>query len=226
MQRLLLSFFLVCSIAVRADEFRDKHGNGVLHIQADSVFMYEFYSAPGSPVTHRLTLLRNAWSLDHHSYYFDTLKKFDTLPPWFTTLFFIPSGEYGRIDIAALDSSQGYYRTILKDEQGREVWVKKSNHTRFLTWFDFYATMSSIELISDALILYSGPTEKSKPTDYTTVIDDDRQWMTPMEIKDFWMKVEIRVPDNDPAKPDRVYSGWIQWRDENQPLIKYNLMGC
>lgn len=40
------------------------------------------------------------------------------------------------------------------------------------------------------------------------------------------MKVELRIPGRDPIATESVFIGWIKWRDEKQPLVKYNLIGC
>jgi hypothetical protein len=55
---------------------------------------------------------------------------------------------------------------------------------------------------------------------------DDRASMRALEVKGYWMKVEIQIPQRDPMMSWKTYTGWIKWRDEKQPLIKYNLMGC
>ncbi|HTF02447.1 MAG TPA: hypothetical protein VK826_00415 [Bacteroidia bacterium] len=229
MRQLLFSFLVLCCITANADEFRDTYGNGVIHIEVDSVSQINFYSAPGSKITHRISFLRNAWNIGTHYYHFDTLNAFHTMPQpsWFKTLFCIPSGEYARIDIVAVDSSGDYYRTILKDDSAREVWVKRSKHITFLTWFGFYSQMSSIELPSKEIILFSLPNEKSRQINYTKkMAEDERSSMSPLEVQGSWMKVELQYPDSDPEKPWHIHTGWIQWRDEKQPLIKYNLVGC
>ncbi len=225
--RLLLITVVLTSFVLHADEFRNKYGNGIIHIQPDSVFKIEFYSAPNSAVTHAIKFTHYAWSTDRTFFHFDTFSTIDSLPIWFESLFFITHGENSRIDLVAIDSSKDFYRTILKDDLGREVWIKKSKHVQFITWFGFYCTMASIQLNSDTVILYSGPTEQSKATDYTNVVHGDNlAQMRPLEVKFFWMKVEIRIPNEDPAKPEKILTGWIKWRDEKAPLIKYNLMGC
>ncbi len=137
------------------------------------------------------------------------------------------SAEYSRVDIIARDSSKGFYLTVLKDDQGREVWLKKTKHARFLTWFGFYSTMASIEPSSNEIILYTAPNDNAPQVNYTNIIGKDNPaTMRPLDVQFFWMKVEMQVQDPDPAKPSKVYTGWIKWRNEKEPLIKYNLMGC
>lgn len=228
---LLLLCFVFTSALVFADEFEKQYGRGVVHIQPDSFFTIEFYSGPdGAKVSHRIGILRNAWNIGTNYISFDTLQlttRVDSLPRWFSTLFFVPTGEYARIDIIALDSSNGFYRTILKDEKGQDVWVKKSKGTTFLTWFGFYSTMSSIEPLSENIVLYASPTDRAHVIDFTAMYAaDQRHTMRPLEMQYFWMKVEIQYPDPDPKQPWHVYTGWIKWRDEKQPLVKYNLIGC
>lgn len=220
----LLTFFL----PARADEFTDNYGNGVLHIKGNAWTTITMYSAPNSKPSHTIGVTRHAWSLDRNMISFDDFQIVDSLPPWLTCLFFRLSDEEPRIDIVAIDSASGFYRTILKDNEGREVWIKKDTNTTFLPWFDFYKTMSSIEVVSEELILYAAPTLKSKPSNHTDKIhnEEQRAYMKPIELKSYWMKVELHVPNLGPDVRETIYTGWIQWRNEKEPLITYNRMDC
>ena len=223
--RLLFAFLLFSSV-LSADEFEKKYGRGVVHIQPDSFSTIEFFSAPDSQITHCISILRNAWNIGTHYVNFDTL--LNSAPPaWFSTLYYIPTGEYARIDIIAVDSSNGYYRTLLKDDKGREVWIKKSKGVSFLSWFGFYSTVSSIQLESGDVTLFEKPDDKAVRVDYSYLVPLDHiPTFRPLEVKGNWMKVELQLPDSDPEIPWHVYTGWIRWRDDQKPLVKYNLMGC
>lgn len=213
------------AILVHADEFEKNYGNGVVHIRPDSIFNIEFYSAPNSEVTHHLSFFHNAWSLGRTMVTFDRM--IDSCPSWFKTQYFIANGEYARIDIIAIDSADGFYRTNLRDSANREVWIKKQKHVVFLSWLGFYNTVASIELNQGELILFDKPDSKSKQVNYTSMMEkDERGHMRALEIKGHWMKVEIQIPQRDPMMSWKTYTGWIKWRDEKQPLIRYNLMGC
>lgn len=226
------SLLLLCAVLfarlLSADAFEKQYGRGVVHIETDSLFIVEFFSGPDAEMaTHRVSIMRDAWNIGTHYVYFDSINTADSLPKWFSALYFIPTGEYARIDIPALDSSNGYYRTILKDDKGRDVWVKQSNHATFLSWFGFYCTVSSIEPVSEGIVLYESPNDQAQQLDFTHLYPPgEHHTMRPLEVQFFWMKVEIQYPDPDPQQPWHVYTGWIKWRDEKQMLVKYNLMGC
>lgn len=226
----LLPFFILLMFVLpaRADEFTDKYGNGVLHIEGSAWGIITMYSSPNSKPTHTLAVIRNSTYMNPNMIQFDKIKPIDSLPTWFSCLFLRVSDEEPRIDIVAIDSASGFYRTILKDNEGREVWIKKDTNTTFLPWFDFYKTMSSIEVVSEELILYAAPTLKSKPSNHTDKMhnDEQRAYMKPIEVKGFWMKVELHVPNLGPDVSETIYTGWIQWRNEKEPLIEYNRMGC
>ena len=212
------------SVSLSADEFSERYGNGVVHIATDTIGSVEFYSAPGSAVTHVLSFTPGAWS---EYAYFTLFDDSATVPKWFSTLFLMKSQEYARVDIAALDSAQGYYRTILKDDQGREVWVKKARHVSFLSWFGFYSQMASIEMINDTVILFEKPDIKAQRVNYTSIYGRELQGtMTPLRTNGYWMEVEYQIITNDPIMNVQKYKGWILWRDDKRPLISYNLMGC
>lgn len=213
---------------VFADEFEKNYGRGVVHIQFDSVSTVQFFSTPGATTaSHHISILRNAWNIGTHYVSFDSIHFADSVPRWFSPIYYITRGEYARIDIIAVDSSNGYYRTILKDDQGRDVWVKKSKHIQFLSWFGFYSSVANIELASAEINLYDSPTERAHRVNHTNMLPPDGRYsMRPLEVKGFWMKVELQYPDPFPGLPWHIHTGWIQWRDEKQPLVKYNLMGC
>ncbi len=221
---LLLSSIFVANL-VSADEFEKNYGKGVVHIQADSVNDIVFYSAPNGEITHRISMFRNAWALNLTRVTFDHMM--DSFPSWFKTEYFIADGEYARIDIKAVDSVDGFYRTLLRDSANREVWIKKQKHVSFLSWLSFYNTVANIELKEGDVILYKAADPKSKHVNYSPMIShDNRGNMRAIEIKGHWMRVELQFPSEDPAKPWNIYTGWIKWRDDKQPLIRYNLMGC
>ena len=225
---LLLFIILIGGKSLTADEFEKNYGRGVVHLQLDSMHTIEFFSTPEATTpSHHISILRNAWNIGTHYVSFDSIHFADTVPHWFTALYYIPTGEYARIDIIATDSSNGFYRTILKDDQGREVWIRKSKHVSFLSWFGFYRTVASIQLIGGDCILYDKPDAKSNQLNYNKMYPDEgRIQMRPLEVQGNWMKVEIQIPQHDPLLQWKTYNGWIQWRDEKQPLVKYNLMGC
>lgn len=217
-------FFLLTSISLFADEFEKKYGRGVVHIEPESLSVIDFYSGPGSQATHQLEFKPVPGVAEVYYPLLDTSRN---IPAWFNTLFLMKSAEYSRVDIIALDSSKGFYMTILKDDAGREVWVKKSKYISFITWFGFYTQMASIELLTQEIILYTEPSDKAPQINYTTIMnEDERSFMRVVDVQYFWMKVELHVPEPDPKKSWKVYTGWIKWRNEKEPLIKYNLMGC
>lgn len=210
---------------LHADEFEMNYGNGVVHIQADSISTLSMYDGPNGKEIHTLSLTHNAWSLGRTMITFDRL--IDSVPAWFATEYFIVRGEYARIDIRTVDSTEGFYRTTLRDSANRPIWIKKHKHVFFLSWLRFYQSVASVELNDGDLILYDKPDPKSKRVNYTSLYNpEDLRSLRPIEIKGHWMKVEIQIPERDPLLSWKTYTGWIKWRDDKQPLISYNLMGC
>lgn len=220
--------FSLTTLIVSADEFEKNYGKGVVHIQFDSIYQLHFFSSPQATTpSHNIFIMRDAWSLGTHYVSFDSIHFVDSVPRWFTTVFYLPRAENARIDIIATDSVNGFYRTILKDDQGRDVWLKKSKYCTFLTWFGFYNTVSSIEPSEGDVILYDKPDPKSKRINYTPMMEPgEPSSMRALEVNGQWMKVELRFPQHDPMLSWKTYTGWIKWRDDKQPLVKYNLMGC
>lgn len=225
MKNLITSAFVITfAHFANADEFEKKYGSGVVHIATDSITQINFYSSPGSAVTHRLEFVDGVFTGTPWVAALDSTAAF---PDWFSTLFLMKSEEYARVDLIALDSLKEYYRTILIDGQGQEVWVKKAPHVQFLSWFGFYNTMSSIEMENDTVILFEKADAKSKRVNYTSIFGRDRvRTMTPLRVSGYWMEVEIEITTQDPVLHAQKYTGWILWRNDQRPLVTYNLMGC
>ena len=56
--------------------------------------------------------------------------------------------------------------------------------------------------------------------------ESSRNWRgRAIEIKGSWMKVEMFEANEETEKIDKK-TGWILWRNEKEPLIKFNLIGC
>lgn len=222
---LLAGIFCFGGISLSADDFERNYGKGVLHIATDSITTIEFYSGPNSAVTHRLKFMDHVLSPAVYTPTFDGSD--EGFPAWFKTLFLMKSEEYSRVDIIALDSSAGFYRTILRDDDNQEVWVKKAPNVRFLSWFGFYNTMASIEMENDTVILFEKADAKSKRVNYTAIFGrENARTMTPLRVSGYWMEVEIEITTQDPVLHTQKYKGWILWRNDKRPLVTYNLMGC
>ncbi len=223
-KRLILFCSLLSTGMLLADEFEKNYGNGVIHIQPDSFTTIDFYSGPDSAFTYRLHIQSNSWSFS--PIVNGTMIVGTQIPQWLSTLYFLPCGAHARVDILAVDSSKAYYRTILEDDKGREVWIKKVEEVSFLSWFGFFRSVASIRLLSEEIILHNKPREKSKKRNCSQIYSPvEVRYARPLEMKGHWLKVEIQYPDNNPDLPWHVETGWIKWRDEKQLLITYSLMG-
>jgi hypothetical protein len=216
---------LVFLTAARADEFETVYGKGIAHVEVVGFSQVTMYSSPESKVTHTLSITCQAWSLNRTMLHFDSLYQFDSVPSWFKPFVMLTYGEQQRIDFTVLDSANGFYLTDLKDVEGREVWLKRNENIKFLTWMSFYSSVGTISLTSNKTILYDSPNSSAKSTDYTSRIEGRGQ-MKALEYSGMWMKVELRIPSRDPILSEEVFTGWIQWRNEQTPLVEHNLFGC
>lgn len=218
---LLFVFFTTA----RADQFETVYGKGIAHVEVVGFSEVVMYSSPQSNVTHRLSITCQAWSLNKTMLHFDSLYQFDSIPSWFKPFVMLTYGEKQRIDFTVLDSTNGFYLTDLKDAEGREVWVKRNENIQFLTWMEFYASVGTISLTNNKTVLYASPNSSAKSTDYSSRIEGRGQ-MKALEYSGMWMKVELRIPSRDPILSEEVFTGWIQWRNEQAPLVEHNLFGC
>lgn len=148
---LTLALFLFIVTTTRADEFENVYGKGVLHLPIEIYSQVEMYSSPQSQVTHTLHLMHNAWSYQRTMLHFDAIPQSDSLPSWFTPLALFVSGESERLDFIVLDSMDGFYRTNLKDDQNREVWLKKQNTHHFFPGLVFTAPWLQLKCRTDKL---------------------------------------------------------------------------
>lgn len=222
---LTFALFMFIVTSVRADEFENVYGKGIAHVEVVGFSQVTMYSSPQSKVTHTLSITCQAWSLNRTMLHFDSLYQFDSVPSWFKPFVMITYGEQQRIDFTVLDSVNGFYLTDLKDAEGREVWLKRDENIKFLTWMGFYSSVGAVSLTSNKTVLYDSPNSSARFTDYSSRIEGRGQ-MKALEYSGMWMKVELRIPSRDPILSEEVFTGWIQWRNDKSPLVEHNLFGC
>ncbi|MCX6310216.1 MAG: hypothetical protein NT084_01090 [Bacteroidetes bacterium] len=220
-----LMFFCVSS--VRADEFEKTHGLGIIQIDLDSLISLDFWEAPDDilPI-HIMTAHRELLYPEQAHFTFDRLKQ-DSIPAWFNTLYFYSGIESRRLDINCLGENGQYFQTNLKSESGKFLWIRKSMGVVFKQWIDFYLSVTNLEYVSDTVLLYDNPTNKVQAFPFFPGPGpaSSRIVLAPIEISGIWMKVDI-IETNEFGDALRKNSGWILWRNEKEPLVTFNLMGC
>lgn len=222
---LLAGFCLLLISSVSADEFAKNHGIGVIHISLDSLAGLYLSESPNDETGSHfiLTMQDSAYPSLRH-FYFDNLKE-DSVPSWFTPLVFYTNIESCRLEINCLEENAQFYKTNLKSESGNYTWIRKEEHIQLLPWLNFYLRMGNVEYRGDTALLFETPTRNSGRFYFTTTPANGRVMIIPIEIKGSWMKVEMFEANIEADKAGRK-TGWILWRNEKGPLIKFNLIGC
>jgi hypothetical protein len=225
MKKLLLlpAFCLFFAFGAKADEFTDKYGIGTITLLLDSVTNLEMWESPDdkTPV-HFFSLQRDP--ANGPQLIFDNLKH-GIIPSWFEPMIIYVNSETSRLDFYCLEETPLYYKTNLKCESGKYIWIQKSKNIHFMPWFVFYHSVASVECISDTLAIFEKPTERSGRFNYIIPSTSRRVQIKPLEMKGDWMQVEAFEINEEGIESEKK-SGWIRWRNEKEPLIKYNLMGC
>lgn len=222
---LLYGFCLFFASFLKADEFVNKHGIGTIHVPLDSLGTLDLWESPDDKAPmHSIVTTRELLypTLNHLT--FDQLKR-DSVPSWFTPLVFFVNIENCRLDFNCLEETKLYYKTNLKCESGKYLWIQKTEEIKFVPWLSFYKSLMGLYYVNDTVAIYEKPTTESMRFNFNISDASHRIELIPVEIKGSWMKVELYETGLDEEKKEMKY-GWIRWRDEKDPLIKFNLMGC
>jgi hypothetical protein len=219
---LLFGFCIFFASSIKADEFAKNYGIGTISLQLDSFAALELWESPDDKTPlHFFSVQRDPANRPH--FIFDHLKQ-DSIPAWFVPMVNYINNENSRLDFNCLEETALYYKTNLKCESGKYIWIQKTKGVKFLSWMDFYLSVVSVEHVNDTVAIFESPTERSGRFNYT-ISSSRRIQLTPLEIKGDWMKVDAFEFTEDGVQSDKK-SGWIRWRDDKDPLIKFNLMGC
>ncbi|MGI9544326.1 MAG: hypothetical protein ACR2MX_13785 [Cyclobacteriaceae bacterium] len=81
-------------------------------------------------------------------------------------------------------------------------------------WPDFLLLVNSVELVST-----SKQKVHVKPLSYAGEVTISFEFMSPVLVKDDWMRVNL-MDDNF----KKVGQGWVQWKKDNKLLISYSLL--
>lgn len=216
-------FFFLFAFCAKADEFTAKYGIGTLTLQLDSITNLEMWESPDDKTpSHFFSIQRDPANGPH--FIFDNLKQ-DSVPRWFMPMIVFINNENSRIDFNCLDETPLYYKTNLICESGKYIWIQKTKKIKFLSWLNFYLSMASVECMSDTVSIYESPTERSGRFNYIIPSTSRRIQITLIAIKGNWMQVDAFEINAEGIETEKK-SGWIRWRNEKEPLIKFNLMGC
>ena len=228
---LFLAFYFCFFIpTIRAGGFEINHGIGVIHIDFDSLHSIEFWSSTEDELpSHKLVFVREPFNPELVHFEFDKLKR-DSVPPWFKTLFFLSDLERRIIDFNCMISvTNSLFQTNITDPEGHLLWIKKDTSIYLWTWSRFYQSMGSVEVADRSTgysKFYSNPDANSNFVYVSNNANEDGPFLLrALEIKGHFMRVEIINPRED-KNGIIIKTAWIQWRDEEKPLIKFNFMNC
>lgn len=142
--------------------------------------------------------------------------------------------EYGGFDIASappwlfpahlkLDYEILYFRVvsvgrdfaeiIVNEQTQQTAYVNRSAGT-ILYWHDFFLNVFSVEFPEG-----KQQPIRVKPLAHASEITAKYTFLSPVEIQDEWMRVQL-VDEN----VKTAGKGWIQWRKGNQLLVEYSLL--
>lgn len=133
-------------------------------------------------------------------------------PPWF-----YPEHlklDYDILYLKILSLGREWIEVEVNQQTGLSSWISSSD-AEVILWPEFLLRVFSIEN-SD---LQNNPLRIKPLTHASEVQLKEYEFMTPVLIKDNWIKVELL--DND---LNRLGEGWLMWRDSQNLLIGYYLL--
>jgi hypothetical protein len=156
--------------------------------------------------------------MDHSPYDSITFKRnkynqyeIATAPPWLVPE--ILKLDYDRLYFKIESLTQEFAEVVVNQQTGKTSFVSR-NAGNVIYWPDFLMSMHSVEF-------YPESREKVRARAFagSSEIRTAYEFMRPLKVKGDWM--EVLLMDDDFKK---VGLGWIQWKRNNELLIKFNLL--
>jgi len=218
--------FSLFSLVLRADEFQNTYGIGVIHVDLDSVKWIDFMESTEDQFpSHRMEIVRDSTSSDYVDFRIDKLKT-DSIPPWFKVIYYNRNHQHKQIDFYCMISVAGkIFQTNIKCPDGQLLWLQKAPGIRFENWPEFYKSANTIHVLSYSYLkVYEQPDTTAKPNILRSVMSNESEpVMNVIEVKENWMKVAFLNPRN-ATNGKFIIEGWILWRNEKEPLIYFDFL--
>ncbi|HLG04320.1 MAG TPA: hypothetical protein VI731_12050 [Bacteroidia bacterium] len=219
----LFPFFL--HQPVQADGFAERNGIGVVHAAPYNHFHIDFFKNANDRQPHdKIFFERDSLSLQLKPGFATTEQ--DSVPAWFNPEIFYIGPEINRLDFFCLEKEGQWARIITNKKTGETKWVQLGPDIQFQNWHAFFQTVANVEIFANDPFLFTKPAEKSAKQKIASKMQaGERQQILPLKVEGKWMYVEVIRFDENHKEESRV-KGWIKWRDNQNFLIGYNLIGC
>lgn len=218
---------LFTGFSSRADNFEKHYGIGFVTVDIDSINSLPCWLQPERKV------LWNEIVFTHDSAaVWDLKATFRGKPDSVFQQEFHPEIFYGSIEKRGLEfrcvkQKGNWAEVIVNNSTFRTAWVQLDKNCRFISHFDFYHTKSSLEFATDDKRVFVEQSERSAVIDLRGWLADgqNHERIQVVAIRGNRMQVEVVIYN---SGMDEVYrcKGWITWRDNDKPLVTYNIMGC
>jgi len=139
---------------------------------------------------------------------------------WFRPLHFYI--EFGILTFQCIDTTEAFYKVIVKEVTNQAYWIRKNSFIRFQCWSEYLLETTGVEPINPIENpIRTRPERNSPPT-----VNQPIKCIRAVKITDDWMKI-ITDPTNcdqtNEMKDDEKVTGYIRWKSGNNLLIKYYL---
>lgn len=127
--------------------------------------------------------------------------------------------DYAQFVFRCTSVSDNWLQVIINNETGEQLWIKRSESIEFETWESFLKGMfmiTRLETNSQAIrVLPSGNAEE--------IIYTSNDCFQVKSMKGDWIEIfnSENCDDDEVNSKEKISSGWIKWRDQNNLLIIY-----
>ncbi len=122
--------------------------------------------------------------------------------------------DYELMAFKVLGLGNDFLKVEVNKTTGQIAYLDKYKGT-YKTWPEFLRTMASLELIEK-----ENQTVHIKPLQHASTVQVAFKWMQPLLIERNWMYVKLLDEHH-----KEQGKGWVQWRNEEQLLVRYSLFG-
>ncbi len=219
---LLLAALFFLPFICTATAFDEHYGIGTVHIVPYNFFALDFYShANDASPFDEVNFSKDKKANDLH-FQFATSGA-DTIPSWYRPeCFHTTDGEF-RIEMFCIEKQNDWCKVMVNPATGLTKWVHLGADVVYYDWTAFFTSFASVAIISGEPKLFSKPSLSAKSDPLLTKMEaGGTQLIQAEKVEGAWMQVRV-IKFTYNMEQTSSTEGWIQWHDDANLFLTYDL---
>jgi|GEM_PF-3356870 len=213
MKKLLPFLLLLCASSVRANEFDDTYGVGVLHVDLTVISDLKFYPT-WSPEKIAEDLKFETSNVDKKGKTKTSKLLSGNEKKWLEPEAFDPANMV--FTMRVMEKKSGWFSVMVNNRTRQTYWVRAANGLGFNTWNDEIEFCLGVARTSKG----ENPLRKAPSSNFTLVWDEKLPECFKVEaVQGYWVRVSMKK--DCPEGAQKFDEAWFKWRDEKDLFVSY-----